>query len=465
MTQRDDLDRQLSAWLDDPYTPPAPHYLGEVLERTRHTRQRPAWTNLERWIPMADKITRPAAAWPLRMAWLLLIALVLVVAATISGVGSRLLQSIAPVDGLERTIPQGGAAVLAFGSFVGGAGEPDAGDIYLVRADGTDLRQLTSGPGAETAPAFSPDGRRIAFRQWQDGNDLIVVIDAGGGNRTILATNSSSASYCTRGGLAWSPDASSLIFRVSSVCDSRFDLFIVATDGSAPATKLLAPGLDSVHAAWSPDGTRIALLGGEAAGGVGQYVVDVGPGRALSGGLTARRIGTSTGDLANSGASIQWSPDGTKLAVISEAGDVVVIEADGSGPRVVAETAFNPAWSPDGRQLGFHRTVDPSEYFAGRPCTARTWDVDADGTNERRLDPLAEGCSPAPSWSPDGTRIAGLWIVATPDDPNLAFHYGVVTVDGSSPLVALQDGGDGSWQPVVAPLPPAPLFPAASPSP
>ena len=68
-----------------------------------------------------------------------------------------------------------------------------------------------------------------------------------------------------------------------------------------------------------------------------------------------------------------------------------------------------------------------------RPCTARIWVVDADGTNERRLDPLVEGCAPPPIWSPDGTRLASLLIVPTPDDPNLAFHYGVVTVDGSEP--------------------------------
>ena len=41
MNQRDDLDRMLHAWLDDPYAA-APRYLGEVLERTRHTRQRRA---------------------------------------------------------------------------------------------------------------------------------------------------------------------------------------------------------------------------------------------------------------------------------------------------------------------------------------------------------------------------------------------------------------------------------------
>ena len=78
MTHRDDLDQMLSTWLDDPYTPPAPAYLGQVLERTRQTRQRRAWANLERWLPMASQFSGPTAAWPVRMAWLLLIGLLVV---------------------------------------------------------------------------------------------------------------------------------------------------------------------------------------------------------------------------------------------------------------------------------------------------------------------------------------------------------------------------------------------------
>jgi Tol biopolymer transport system component len=466
MTYRDDLDRLLSAWLDDPYTPPAPHYLGRVLERTRHTRQRPAWASLERWLPMADKVLQPTTSPPLRAAWLLIIALLLVaLVAGVAIVGSRLLIP-SPV------VPQGGAAVFAFSSIVG---EAD-GDIYLARADGTDVRQLTGGPGIVTSPAWSPDGTRIAYRVWEGGNDSLVVIDAGGNNATTLATTPSSAAYCARGGPVWSPDGTNLIFPSNPVCESRFDLFIVPADGSSPATRLLAPDLEGLFADWSPDGKQIAFLGRDATGSVGLYVADAGPGDALRGGLAARRIfGLDGLDFPNLSGGSWWSPDGTELAVVSGAvatGDptadtrnIIVVKPDGSEMRVVAENAFNPAWSPDGRRLAFHRTVDPSEYFEDRPCTARAWVVDADGTNERRLDPLVEGCAPPPIWSPDGTRLAGLLIMATPDDPNVAFHYGVMSVDGDDPEIALQDGGAGSWQPVVAPLPPAPSFEVASPAP
>ena len=165
----------LSAWLDDPYTPPAPHYLGQVLERTRHTRQRPAWANLERWLPMAEKISGTTAAPPLRIAWLLLIALLVV--ALVAGavvVGSRLL---AP----SPALPLGGAAVIAFTSDVG---EQAMGDIYTVRADGTDLRRLTNASsafGSDQAPVWSHDGTRIVFRGYHESRDSVEVIDAAGG--------------------------------------------------------------------------------------------------------------------------------------------------------------------------------------------------------------------------------------------------------------------------------------------
>ena len=353
--------------------------------------------------------------------------------------------------------------MLAFASISG-----TSGDIFTVRADGTDLRQLTSGAGAENAPAFSPDGTRIAYLVWEDASISVMVMDAGGGNPTKLATTPASESYCVRGGPVWSPDSRSLIFPTSPTCDARLDLFIVAADGSAPATKLLADSTYSVHPAWSPDGTRIAFVGSDETGGVGLYVIDVGPGGAVSGGLTARRIGTSTGDLANAGPDIQWSPDGTKLVAIAattvaqpggrgaEGGDLVIVDPDGSGQSVLAAQGYNPRWSPDGRRIAFHRQVDPSEFFNERPCTARIWVIDADGTDERRLDDLGDGCDAPPRWSPDGTRLSGSFIASTTTEPDLGPHLGIVTVDGSSPTVILKDAPSVSWQPVAAPLPPAP---------
>jgi Tol biopolymer transport system component len=291
-----------------------------------------------------------------------------------------------------------------------------------------------------------------------------------------------SASFCTsfgyeaRGRMAWSPDGANLVFPTSRGChENPFELFIARADGSTAATGLVTPtaGLESAFPAWSPDGKQIAFLGSETPDSTGVYVADVGPSGALPGGLQARHIGSDTAvTLGFALSGPQWSPDGTSLAVTNGIFDdttktsgIVVMKPDGSGERVIAQDAghpsWSPIWSPNGRQLAYFRAVDPTEYFNGRPCTVRAWVIDADGTNERRLDPLAEGCDMAPAWSPDGTRLSVLLIKTGDLNP---WQMSVMMLDGSESLVTLGDGAVGSWQPVAAPLPPAPSFGATEPS-
>ena len=470
MSERDDLDQQLLKWLDDPYTPPAPGYLGEVLERTRRTRQRSAWANLERWLPMADRILRPATAAPIRMVWLLLIALVLIaLAARVALVGSNLLKSSGPA------IPQGGAAVLVFDTGDYGPAGRSKGDIYTVRADGTDLRELTNGPDVESSPVWSPDGSRIAYLVSNAAGESLAVMDAGGGSRTTLVPASGTNQNCIDGSPAWSPDGKSLVFSTSAACDNKDSLSIVAADGSSAAKPLLAPGFGGTSAIWSPDGTKIAFVGQDTTGGTGLYVVDVGAGGGLAGGLTARRISAAGSTL--DWLEPHWSPDGTEVAAAAGTNsdcrsatvgtlDVLAVKADGSGQRTLAADPakeYNPIWSPDGRQVAFQRIVAQAEYVNGRPCTMATWVMNADGTNPHRLPGLGTDASQAPLWSPDGTRLVGNTVRVVSG----AEHYDlyIVTAGGSGPMVTVDDVGIATWQPLAAPLPPAPSFPAGSSTP
>ncbi len=462
MTSDDRLWRQLTEGLTDLAGTSTSDHEDDILRQVARTRQRPAWTFPERWLPMAV-ITRPALAPPLRMAWFMLIALlVLAIAAGGAIVGSRLFGATAP------PIPQGGAAVFAYHSL---------GDIFTVRADGTDQRRLTSGQTSESAPSWSPDGGRIAYRAW-DGTDSIQVMDGDGRNVKVLATTSQPRSDCLGadfgwgGDPAWSPDGRSLIYPTSASCDDRYDLFIVATDGSSTATRLLTPGLNGALAAWSPDGSTIALVGREATGGAGLYVADVGPAGALAGGLEARRITDASAGM--DWMEPRWSPDGTELAASAGTNDncveydsgtldVFTVRADGSSQRALAAEAakeYIPTWSPTGERLAFTRLVDPAEWKNDRPCTTSTWVVDADGSNERRLEGFGPDPVP-PLWSPDGTRISGAG--PTQDSARLGLYF--VTVDASSPLVIVEvnnDLGGGSWQPFAVPFPLAPAV-AASP--
>jgi Tol biopolymer transport system component len=99
-----------------------------------------------------------------------------------------------------------------------------------------------------------------------------------------------------------------------------------------------------------------------------------------------------------------WSPDGTKLAYLDHDQNLVVMNADGSGPQIIShEQGIGEdeiaTWSPDGKQLVFGAKLDvgPDELYI----------VNADGTGKHKLGASGFG----PDWSPDGKRI----LFATPE--------------------------------------------------
>ncbi len=137
MNQRDDLDRMLGAWLDDPFTLPAPGYLGEVLDRTRQMRQRPSWASLERWLPMTITLRRSFVPMPAVLAMLGLIALLAIMASL------SLVPLLAGALGPTGTVAPAG--LIAF--------DRD-GDIYVTEPEpGSEPRAIVSGPdrGRRTA--------------------------------------------------------------------------------------------------------------------------------------------------------------------------------------------------------------------------------------------------------------------------------------------------------------------------
>src|SRR5215204_3542268 len=102
------------------------------------------------------------------------------------------------------------------------------------------------------SPAWSPDGRRIAFYSERDGNAEIYVMNADGTGVTRLTNTRADEGYP-----AWSPDGRTISF--DSDRDGNFDVFAMNVDGTNVRPLTRHPGRD-VSASWSPDGRAIVFM-------------------------------------------------------------------------------------------------------------------------------------------------------------------------------------------------------------
>ena len=234
-------------------------------------------------------------------------------------------------------------------------------ELFIMNADGSLVRNLTNHPGQDGGPpigggafgrpAWSPDGSRIAFVTSRDDDPEIYLMDADGSNLVRLTNNPGLDSFP-----AWSPDGSRIVFM--SERDQGSGIYTMNADGT-DVVWIIGDGL-APH--WSPDGTRIALWfcceGGDVfvmnADGTGLVEVFPGPGFAFD---------------------PVWSPDGRQIAFAGSG--IHIMDADGSNHRVVVESGRWPDWSPDGSQLAYS--------CSGRGGFDDICVSNADGTNEINL--------------------------------------------------------------------------------
>jgi TolB protein len=121
-------------------------------------------------------------------------------------------------------------------------------DLATIRPDGSDLKRITTG-GGYTYASFSPDGRSILHRGINGALSQIFVMKADGSEDRNISGEGS-----IDGWPAWSSDGKRVVF--SRRVNERFQLFVMSRDGTGGRQVTDAPG-EFVNPRWSPDGTRI----------------------------------------------------------------------------------------------------------------------------------------------------------------------------------------------------------------
>jgi uncharacterized delta-60 repeat protein len=268
------------------------------------------------------------------------------------------------------------------------AGDPEIEAIAPATGQTTDL---SANPARDVAPVASPDGKQIAFISWRAGEPDLYVMQADGSDVRRL-TDSPFDSVrvadfpylADRTTIAWSPDSrriafdAELVTPLSASCSTlpSWATYVVDADG----TNLHRLAADARSPSWSPDGTRIAFVRHGDGTGSGAVVVADAAGR--------HAVGV--------GARPLWSPAGGLIAFSVEAARraIAVVHPDGSGRRVLARVTYVDRlfWSPDGRELAFtdDRGIELVPVGGGRV----------------RLVSRYGGMEPQLAWSPDGSRIA-----------------------------------------------------------
>lgn len=322
-------------------------------------------------------------------------------------------------------------------------------EIYAVRADGSELANLTNNPAWDCQGAWSPDGAKIAFVSSRGSGGLhLGVMNADGSSPRDLTPDAQfgTCGQCGPHDPFWSPDGQQ-IATVIETEDGARDLFVVNSDGG-PLTNLtgsLEPPV--ILAGWSPDGSCVGFH----AGYEGNRNI-----------YTIRPDGTDLRQLTDfQGDEIfgSWSPDGTRI-VFLRTGDLDgdgewdgsamwVMNADGNSATQLLEPSSmvgDARWSPDGQRIAFQSLRD------------NKWEIyvmKSDGSDVTQLTDTGEGMSRLWAWSPDGRQILFIRVQEdTNDDGKIDW--------GDSPDVWVMNT-DGSGQTNVSNHPAADWGPCSKP--
>ncbi len=395
MTSPRRLEQDLPALLADLYLAGTPDYRDDLVQQVARVRQRPAWTFLERWLPM-DLATKALPGAP-RVPWRI-VGVVALLAALLAA-------TLAFYAGSERRVPAAPFGPAANGSiaFV------QDGDIYTADPVTGKAASVVIGPETDARPTWSLDGTRFVFERKVNGGIgpglLFVADEAGRGLVQVTPEPQVGLSDWS-----FSPDGRSIVAYVSGSAGLR--ILVVASDGSGRAETFdVGATADDMPPMYRPDGSEIMFIGPHPGAGYRDlYALNVASG-------TVRMIigGSAGADIH--GAS--WSPDGTHIAYATHDTNSSVITtrthvvaADGTGdvlvdahPDSIADVGTT--WSNDGTRLIITRF-----YLTTNGEIARSAIVPIDRSNvgvemECPASAPPADCTADVVWAPDDSVILG----------------------------------------------------------